>query len=94
MQEFALTAAITSLYNNILSCYDWRAQLCSLMASMKVIGPGACTLLSVPGSAWRRQQALPMDNSSLGCISHTACLLLSRSAGPWECTADLGLSSQ
>ena len=48
MQEFALTAAITSLYNNILSCYDWRAQLDNLMASMKVTEPRACTLSSVP----------------------------------------------
>ena len=48
VQEFVLTAAITSLYNNILSCYDWRAKLDSLMASMKVIEPGACTLSSVP----------------------------------------------
>ena len=48
MQEIAATAAITSLYNNILSCYDWRAQLDSLLASMKVTEPEGYTLLLAP----------------------------------------------
>ena len=65
VQEFALTAAITSLYNNVLSCYDWQAQLDSLMASMKVTEPGDCTLLSEP--------RLPGAGSKL-CNTTTAVL--------------------
>ena len=36
LQEYALITAITSVYNNILSFYDWHAQLHDFVAFRKV----------------------------------------------------------